>query len=232
MGPNSRGAAERGFAATISPTRPFRSRPAARSRSAAARARASRITYVGELGWELYVPTEFAVGVFDAIVDGRRAIRPAPRRLARDGLLPDREGLPPLGARHLRRGHAARGGARCSRSARTRTPASSAATRCCAGARRRPTKRLLQFALRDPEPLLYGNEPVWLGKSHRRAHDFGRLWAHARRGDRARLRRAPEVVTRGFVEAGGFEIEVAGRRVAARASVAPMYDPKSERIRG
>ena len=33
-----------------------------------ARVRASRITYVGELGWELYIATEFAAGVFDAIV--------------------------------------------------------------------------------------------------------------------------------------------------------------------
>jgi glycine/D-amino acid oxidase-like deaminating enzyme/glycine cleavage system aminomethyltransferase T len=33
-----------------------------------ARVRASRITYVGELGWELYVPTEFAQGVFDQIL--------------------------------------------------------------------------------------------------------------------------------------------------------------------
>jgi heterotetrameric sarcosine oxidase gamma subunit len=30
--------------------------------------RATRITYVGELGWELYVPTEFAVGVYEALV--------------------------------------------------------------------------------------------------------------------------------------------------------------------
>ncbi len=33
-----------------------------------ARVRASRVTYVGELGWELYIPTEFATGVFDALV--------------------------------------------------------------------------------------------------------------------------------------------------------------------
>jgi glycine cleavage system aminomethyltransferase T len=32
--------------------------------------RASRITYVGELGWELYIPTEFLQNVFDAIVAG------------------------------------------------------------------------------------------------------------------------------------------------------------------
>ena len=38
-----------------------------------ARVRASRITYVGELGWELYIPTEFAQSVYDVIIDGRRA---------------------------------------------------------------------------------------------------------------------------------------------------------------
>ena len=38
-----------------------------------ARVRAMRITYVGELGWELYVPTEFAAGVYDAIVEEGRA---------------------------------------------------------------------------------------------------------------------------------------------------------------
>ena len=30
-------------------------------------ARAHRVTYVGELGWELYVPTEQAAHVFEAI---------------------------------------------------------------------------------------------------------------------------------------------------------------------
>src|SRR5207248_2482471 len=35
---------------------------------AAARVRASRVTYVGELGWEVYVPTELAAGVYDALV--------------------------------------------------------------------------------------------------------------------------------------------------------------------
>ncbi|MCH6583199.1 MAG: GcvT family protein, partial [Proteobacteria bacterium] len=33
-----------------------------------AKVRASRISYVGELGWELYIPTEFTLGVYDAIV--------------------------------------------------------------------------------------------------------------------------------------------------------------------
>ena len=35
--------------------------------------RATRITYVGELGWELYVPAEFAVGVYEDLMAGGRA---------------------------------------------------------------------------------------------------------------------------------------------------------------
>ena len=34
-----------------------------------ARVRASRMTFVGELGWELYVPTDFAAHVFDTILE-------------------------------------------------------------------------------------------------------------------------------------------------------------------
>ena len=41
--------------------------------------RASRVTYVGELGWELYVPTEFALGVYDAADRGPQ-VKPVPQR--------------------------------------------------------------------------------------------------------------------------------------------------------
>ena len=34
-----------------------------------AKVRASRITYVGELGWEIYIPTEFAMSVYDLIIE-------------------------------------------------------------------------------------------------------------------------------------------------------------------
>jgi 4-methylaminobutanoate oxidase (formaldehyde-forming) len=48
--------------------------------------RATRLTYVGELGWELYVPAEFANGVFDLLHEagGRRG---GDRALQRHGEL-------------------------------------------------------------------------------------------------------------------------------------------------
>ena len=46
--------------------------------------RATRITYVGELGWELYVPAEFAVGVYEDLMRRGRRSRRRHRRLLRD----------------------------------------------------------------------------------------------------------------------------------------------------
>ncbi len=56
--------------------------------------RATRITYVGELGWELYVPAEFAVGVYEDLMTAGRRVRRRPRRLLRDRVAAAGEGLP------------------------------------------------------------------------------------------------------------------------------------------
>ena len=197
----------------------------------AARARASRITYVGELGWELYVPSEFAVGVFDAIVT---AGAPFGLKLA---------GLHALDSCRIEKAYRHWGHDISDED----TPIEAGlmfAVKLNKGAdfigrdallRRREapaTKRLLQLALLDREPLLYGNEPVWLGKSIVGRTTSGAYGHTLGAAIALGFVEHPEVATRGFVEAGGFEIEVAGRRVAARASIAPMYDPESERIRG
>ena len=88
------------------------------------------------------------------------------------------------------------------------------------------TKRLVQFQLRSPEPLLYHNEPIWRGdaivgfvRSGMYAHTLGAAVGLGYvDGCTAARRRA-------------YEIEVAGVRHAALASLRPLYDPKQERIR-
>ena len=75
-------------------------------------ARAHRVTYVGELGWELYVSSDQAAHVFETLVEAGEELGLTALRPARDGQLPHREGLPPLRPRHHRRGSCARGGAR------------------------------------------------------------------------------------------------------------------------
>jgi 4-methylaminobutanoate oxidase (formaldehyde-forming) len=87
------------------------------------------------------------------------------------------------------------------------------------------TKRLVQFQLRSPEPLLYHNEPIWRGDA---------IVGFVRSGMYAHTLGA--AVGLGYVSADGiaadaYEIEVAGVRQAALASLRPLYDPKQERIR-
>ena len=158
-------------------------------------ARAHRVSYVGELGWELSVPTEMAAHVFDTLM----AAKPAPVlaglhaldscRLEKgfrhwghditDEDMPDEAGVgvppkPPKGD-FIRRGAGA--GA----------PA--------AGPGRGPCGRALGAG-------------------------GGRGWAPLAAGEDARD--LPRSI---------WEVEIAGRRHRARVSLAPLYDPKGERMR-
>jgi 4-methylaminobutanoate oxidase (formaldehyde-forming) len=91
-------------------------------------------------------------------------------------------------------------------------------------------RRLLQFKLRDPEPLLFHNEAlvrdgkiVSIVTSGNYGHYLGGAVGMA------------YVPCKGESEAEAlgstYEIEIAGERYAADASIRPMYDPKAERTR-
>ena len=93
------------------------------------------------------------------------------------------------------------------------------------------TKRLVQFVLGDPEPLLYHNEPI---------RRDGEIVGYLTSGNYGHTLGAaiglgyvshPDGVTADFVDAGRYEIEIAGERHPATASLRPLYDPKSERMR-
>ncbi|MCH8237892.1 MAG: FAD-dependent oxidoreductase, partial [Proteobacteria bacterium] len=122
--------------------------------------RASRITYVGELGWELYIPTATAALVFDAITEegvghdlslaGTHAqnslrIEKAYRSWGHD--IADRDTALEAGL-----GFAVAWD----------KPGGFIGREALLEQRRSGVKRrLVQFVLEDPEPLLYGNEPIY-----------------------------------------------------------------------
>jgi len=94
-------------------------------------------------------------------------------------------------------------------------------------------RRLAQFLIKDPEPLLYGNEPIW-----RDGEIVGYLttamYGHTLGGamglgyvENPDL----ETVTADFISAGTYEIEIAGELFAATVSLKPLYDPKSDRVK-
>ena len=91
--------------------------------------------------------------------------------------------------------------------------------------------RLVQFLLEDPEPLLYGSEPIY-----RDGELVGSLrsggYGHTLGGAVGLGSVCNEAgVTPDYVKRGSYEIEVAGVRYPARASLRPLYDPKGKRIR-
>ena len=62
--------------------------------------RALRVTFVGELGWELYCPTEYGAGLWRTLWQAGREHGLDRRRLPRDRLAAPGEGLPRVGGRH------------------------------------------------------------------------------------------------------------------------------------
>jgi glycine cleavage system T protein len=197
---------------------------------ASARVRATRITYVGELGWELYVPTEFAGGVYDAIVETG----------ADFGLR--HAGYHAMDSLRIEKAYRAWGHdlgsedtpleAGLDFAVRFEKPVAFIGRDALLAQRETPLRRrLVVFTLDDPEPLLYHDEPIWrdgalVGRMTSAAygHTIGRAIGLG-------FVEAADGVSDAFVEAGRWEIEIACERVPARASLTPPYDPKSVRVR-
>ena len=194
------------------------------------RLRATRISYVGELGWELLAPAADAVAVLDALL---AAGRPLGLMLA---------GMHAMDSLRLEKAYRHWGhdigdedtpieaglGFACAFAKPVAFIGKEALLRQKAGGVR---KRLVQFALEDPAPLVFHNEPIWRDgrmngyvTSGSYGHTLGRSVALG-------YVKNDGGVDAAYVNAGRYEIEVAGVRVAARASLQPLYDPKSARMR-
>jgi len=192
--------------------------------------RASRITYVGELGWELYVPTEFLQGVYDELVNAGTAfglvhagyhalnslrMEKAYRHWGHD--ITDED--TPLEAGLGFAVKLDKAGGFVGRDALLKQKQD--------GLR----KRLVQFQLKSPEPLVYHNEPIWQGDSIVGFIRSG-MYAHTL-GAAVGLGyvTAPGGGVVGNIDPNGYEIEVAGVRYPTIASLKPLYDPTNQRIK-
>lgn len=193
-------------------------------------ARAHRVTYVGELGWELYVPTDQAAHVFEALVTagaeyglklcGLHAmdscrIEKGYRHFGHD--ITDEDHVLEAGL-----GFAVKTdkGAFIGREAVLRKRDNGL------------TRRMLQFRLTDPEPLLFHNEPILRDGvivGYLTSGNYGHALCGAVGPGYVPCRHAGETVKEMLTST--YQIDVAGRIVGAEASLSPLYDPKSQRIR-
>ena len=92
-------------------------------------------------------------------------------------------------------------------------------------------RRLVRFILKNPEPMLYHEEPIWRD-GIRVGRTTSGMYGHTL-GSSIGLGYVehPEVGDKEFIVAGNFELEIAGTRYPATASLKPMYDALSEKLR-
>jgi 4-methylaminobutanoate oxidase (formaldehyde-forming) len=218
MGPESRALLQPLTSADLSgPAFPFAS--SRKIELAGVPIRASRLSYVGELGWELYVPWDEAERVFAALREGGATpagmhaldslrIEKAYRHWGHDIAPSDN----PLEAGL---GFAVKPDAKefLGRDAYLRARDAG------------PARRLMQFRLHDPEPLLFGHEPIIAD---------GRTVGTLTSGNYGHV--LGGAVGLGYVptemlDARDFAINVAGAIVPAKDSFRPLYDPTGTRMR-
>ncbi|MGR8946655.1 MAG: GcvT family protein [Gammaproteobacteria bacterium] len=193
---------------------------------------AMRISYSGELGWELYIPTEMTLPVYDRIIEAGTD----------------------FGLKHC--GYHTLNSLRAEKAYREwahdigplDNPIDAGLAFTCDFDKpggfigkdalvpllQQPkTRRLVQLLLDDPEPVLTHNEPVLQNgemisytTSSGYGHTLGACVAFA-------YISAPdgESIDQARLDVSEFIVEQANRRYTARASLKPMYDPKSERTR-
>jgi len=200
-----------------------------------ARLLATRITYVGELGFELFVPVEAAAHVYETIVSTAEA--------GDHGLV--HAGLKALGSLRMEKGYRDYGHdmdnldtlleAGLGFTADFEKPGGfvgmepTLAQKASGG----PTRRLVQVALEDPQPLMYHGEVIYRDGvivGDVRAASYGHTLGCAV-GLAMVDRGTAEPLPARWVSSGTWEVDVAGKRYPARASLRPMFDPKNEKIK-
>ena len=194
--------------------------------------RATRITYVGELGWELTVPAEFAVGVFELLAEAGSEF----------GLA--NAGYYAINALRLEKGYRAFGtelnpdygpveaGLLFATKLKTDIDflgRKAVETAKASGVRR----RLVSFILDDAHAMMWGGELLLrdgVGAGQVTSAAFGTTigscvgLAYVWRPDGA-------VVTPDWINEGTWQVNIGGTVVSMRVQLGAPYDPKSERVR-
>jgi heterotetrameric sarcosine oxidase gamma subunit len=192
--------------------------------------RAQRISYTGELGWEIFVDAPFAAHLFERLMSADNATPPtlyglhageslrtekAYRHWGHDIAYTDS----PFESGLLFASKLEKPGGFIGRDA------------LCEIVKHGAQRRLLQFLLQDSERLIYHNEPIYLNDLIVGAVTTG-TYGHTLGGPVALgwVKCEKELSSKLLAEQR-YEILVAGKRIAAQASLVPMYDSTSKRVK-
>jgi 4-methylaminobutanoate oxidase (formaldehyde-forming) len=188
-----------------------------------------RMSFVGELGWELYIPTEFSNNVFDALVQ--------------EGEKFDLKlvGLHALDSLRLEKGYRHWG----ADITPDDTPFEAGLGFCVKldkedfvgkdalvkQTESNLTRKLVIFTLEDPEPLLYHDEPI-LRNGVKISENTHGAYAHFL-GSAIGMGylENPDGIDDEWILSGKYQIDVEGKLIAARVHLTAPYDPESKRVR-
>lgn len=192
---------------------------------------AIRVTYIGELGWELHISNNHALQVYDAIVAAGKAF----------GLR--HAGMQALSSLRLEKAYRDFAididntdnpiAAGLGFAVKLDKPGGFIGRDALAAIKARgvPRERMLQFLLKDPEPLLYGAEPIYcdgVAVGHLQVGAYGFSLGGAVGIGFVAL---DVPVTAEIVANSQWQIDVAGTLYPAEASLKPMFDPAMKRIK-
>ena len=192
-------------------------------------ARAHRVTYVGELGWEIHVSSDMAGHVFETLHEAGQDMGLKLCGMHMMDSCRIEKGFRHFGHDITCEDHVIDAGLGFAVKV---DKGSDFIGREAVIARKEsgPKSRLVQFKLTDAEPLLFHNEPIVRDGEYVGYLSSGN-YGHTLGG----------AIGLGYVPCEGekptdvlastYEIDVCGVKVKAEASLKPMYDPKSERVK-
>ncbi|MEL6450477.1 MAG: FAD-dependent oxidoreductase [Pseudomonadota bacterium] len=191
-------------------------------------ARVHRVTYVGELGWEIYVGADMAGHVFEALYDAGQDMGLKLCGMHMMDTCRMEKGFRHFGHDITCEDHVLEAG--LGFAVKKDKPSFIGRDAVLRKQDAGLANRLVQFKLTDPEPLLYHNEPIVRDGEIVGYLSSGAYGHHL--GGAMGLGYVPcQGEAAADVLASTYEIDVAGTRVRAEASLRPMYDPKSERVK-
>ncbi len=194
--------------------------------------RATRITYVGELGWELYVPAEFAVGVYEDLIAAG-----APLGVSRGGYYA-------IESLRLEKGYRAFGReltpsenpveAGLLFACKLKTDVDFLGRSAVEKARAEgPRRKLVGFSVDSPDAMLWGGELV-LRDGAVAGQVTSAAWGETTGAcvGLAYVRSSDDTpVTAAWISAGDYRVNVGGDLYPINVSLKPIYDPTNARIR-
>ena len=203
------------------------------------RATCARITYVGELGYELHIPTEHALHIYERVIEASEKHQIGAQHV----------GLKALASLRLEKGYRDYGHDMDNTDSliemglgftadmdkneafigKDTVVAQKKELKSCKGL----PKRLVQVLVLDPEAMMYHGEILWrdgVRVGDVRAAAYGHTLGGAvglglvEPGSGA-------MVNKAYLEGGKWEVEIVDRRYPAKVSLSPLYDPKNAKIK-